>query len=184
MLRDARGLCHRHAWRLAGWRGSTVGAAIVYHDVVNTLAKVLEQQGSCRGSPSQPRLPRQSSESLGRMSRLSSRARGADSVQSKPCWPTSSNPTSRPPTRPAPASACPHFGQVLAQANDTQARLLEAWQLAIWRKLHAELGELIRKNDHRYQGEPVGAEADSWLRAIAAVVGPSTTCRLAGSSPD
>ena len=42
-LRDARGLCHRHAWRLAGERGSTVGMAIIYHDVVNTLTKILEE---------------------------------------------------------------------------------------------------------------------------------------------
>src|SRR5512146_2799232 len=32
-LRDARGLCYRHAWRLADWRGSTVGVSIIYQDV-------------------------------------------------------------------------------------------------------------------------------------------------------
>ena len=38
-LRDARGLCHRHAWRIARQRGSVLGVAIIYRDVVNALAR-------------------------------------------------------------------------------------------------------------------------------------------------
>ena len=41
-LRDARGPCHRHAWRMANRRGSVLGTAIMYRDFVNTLTKVLE----------------------------------------------------------------------------------------------------------------------------------------------
>ncbi len=44
-LRDARGLCHRHAWRLGHQRGAVLGTAIVYRDVVNTLTGALETQG-------------------------------------------------------------------------------------------------------------------------------------------
>jgi len=41
-LRAARGLCHRHAWRMAETRGAVLGTAIVYRDVINTLVKALE----------------------------------------------------------------------------------------------------------------------------------------------
>jgi NTP pyrophosphatase (non-canonical NTP hydrolase) len=37
--------------------------------------------------------------------------------------------------------------------------------------LHAELAELIRKNDYRYIKEEFGKEGDSWLRAVAMMVG-------------
>jgi hypothetical protein len=41
-LRNARGLCHQHGWRMAHRRGSVLGTAIIYRDVVNTLIKTLE----------------------------------------------------------------------------------------------------------------------------------------------
>jgi len=45
---------------------------------------------------------------------------------------------------------------------------------ALRRKLEGlveELGEFIRKRDYRFAGEPMGAERDSWLRAIRALGG-------------
>ena len=47
-LRNARGLCHRHGWRRAHRHGSALGLAIIYHDVVNTLTKVVEEQAGAR----------------------------------------------------------------------------------------------------------------------------------------
>lgn len=41
-----------------------------------------------------------------------------------------------------------------------------------------DLDELIRKHDYRFRSEVVtGAEADSWERAVAAVVGESEPAR-------
>ena len=37
--------------------------------------------------------------------------------------------------------------------------------------IREELKELIRKNDYRFQHEPVGEEKDSWKRAISLIVG-------------
>jgi len=39
--------------------------------------------------------------------------------------------------------------------------------------LHTELAELIRKNDYRFMKEGFGKEGDSWLRAVAMMVGSS-----------
>ena len=47
--------------------------------------------------------------------------------------------------------------------------------IAIHRKkleaLHADLAELIRKNDYRFMKEGLGKEGNSWLRAVAMVAG-------------
>jgi hypothetical protein len=49
--------------------------------------------------------------------------------------------------------------------------VLEAAQTACLSRLLEQLGDLIRKHDHRFRHEPVGDEGDSWLRAVAAVSG-------------
>jgi len=66
----------------------------------------------------------------------------------------------------------PHFRQALALVRDEQVfdALLGA-QRAVWAGLVAELGEFIRKSDHRFRHEPMGPEKDAWIRSIAALVG-------------
>jgi hypothetical protein len=54
----------------------------------------------------------------------------------------------------------PHAATHLAHTGAEQLRSLER-----------ELGELIRKSDYRFRGEPRGAEATSWLRAAHLLAG-------------
>ena len=66
----------------------------------------------------------------------------------------------------------PHFRLTLSMAGGEASRLLAGWQAIAWRHLRDELDELIRKHDHRFAHERVtDEEADSWQRAVAAVVG-------------
>jgi hypothetical protein len=44
-------------------------------------------------------------------------------------------------------------------------------QIAHWEGLIAELGEFIRKHDHRFQDEAVGQEGTAWLRTLDAIAG-------------
>jgi hypothetical protein len=67
----------------------------------------------------------------------------------------------------------PHLQAVLGQASEAAARTLAEWQATAYRRLRDELDELIRKHDYRFAGEPIGAEADSWQRAVAQIVGES-----------
>ena len=174
-LRDARGPCHRHAWRMANQRGSVLGTAIMYRDFVNTLAKALE------GGEDAPR-------------RLRFWGRGQSDLDAGLA-----------PTAPCPACileadavqrnamillkhlddaemeraylaagglCLPHFRLTLAHAGGGAPRTLAQWQATAWRQLRDELDELIRKHDHRFLQERVtDAEADSWRRAVAAVAG-------------
>jgi hypothetical protein len=65
-----------------------------------------------------------------------------------------------------------HFRQVLANGLPGPAlTALVAAQQTVWQRLHEQSAEFIRKNDHRFRGEPFGVEEDVWMRSLAAVSG-------------
>lgn len=170
-LRDARGLCHRHAWRLAHRRGSTLGVAIVYHDVINTLARTLEEGGGSAGR----RGGRQAlARSLGPSARCPACKLEEEAVPraAKTLLAYQEDPDIAAAFVPAGGLCLPHFQLTLGLAGDAQAQVLESRQLEVYRRLRDQLAELIRKHDHRFKDEPVSPEeASSWLRAVAAVDG-------------
>jgi hypothetical protein len=170
-LRNAHGLCQHHAWQWTHLRGSPLGVAIVYQNLVKDLIEILEIPASAA--------PR------GRGNRRQTATRLAASARCPACR-TEDEAIERysltllahldqPELAGAYAQAgglcLPHLRTVLAQADDTQARTVQAWQLAIYRGLYGELAEFVRKHDHRFSQEPFGAEKDSWTRAVAALAG-------------
>jgi len=165
-LRDAHGLCHRHAWEWTKLRGSPLGVAIVYRNLVKDLAEILEEQAEGRGRrPAAARLAptgrcpacRASDEAVQRYGRTLLAWLEQEELAA------------------AYASAgglcLPHLREVLGMANDAQMRTVLGWQEAIYRDLIAQLDEFIRKHDHRFRDEPFGAEKDAWLRAVAVLAG-------------
>mgnify|MGYP001166056449 CR=1 FL=1 len=65
-----------------------------------------------------------------------------------------------------------HFRQAVTNAKSAEnAKLLTAIQVEIWGKLRDELGEFRRKYDFQHVDEAMGAEGDSWLRAVRLVGG-------------
>jgi hypothetical protein len=66
----------------------------------------------------------------------------------------------------------PHFRQALAQGGEDAAitRLVDL-QRAHFERLRAELSEFIDKTAYHVTAESLGAERDSWLRAIGALSG-------------
>jgi hypothetical protein len=174
-LRDAHGLCHRHAWQWTQMRGSPLGVAIVYQNLVKDLMATLsnlELSGGRAGGKS------------GRMvTCLSSRGAcpachaGAEAIQRYGS--TLLACLDRPELAEAYGQAgglcLPHLRTTLARAGDVQTRTVESWQSAIYRQLHGELAEFIRKHDHRFSQEPFGDEKESWTRAVAALAGERDT---------
>jgi hypothetical protein len=167
-LRKARGLCHRHAWRQANRHGSVLGLAIIYQDVTNTLAKVLQDEVSNR------RFNRQ-----GLAKRLGPSAECPACRLERIALPRTiktllsylEDPDIQAGYTAAGGLCLPHFQAALGQANDAQARTLAEWQLAVYSQLRDQLNELIRKHDHRFKSEPIGVEGDSWRRAVARMAG-------------
>jgi hypothetical protein len=170
-LRSAHGLCHRHAWQWTEMRGSPLGIAIVYRNLVKDLMDVLE-------SPA-PTTMRERGNRRRTASHLAVGGRcpacHAEDEAVERYGSTLLAHLDKPETADAYARAgglcLPHMRMVLALADDAQARTVQAWQLAIYGSLYEQLNEFIRKHDHRFSHEPFGDEKDLWLRAVAGLVG-------------
>jgi hypothetical protein len=167
-LRNARGLCHRHAWRQANRHGSVLGLAIIYQDVTNTLAKILEgelpnrrlnRQGLVRRLGPSAECPACRLERIALPRTIKTLLSYLDDADIQAGY------------RAGGGLCLPHLQATLNQANDAQARTLAEWQLAAYSELRDQLNELIRKHDHRFKGEPIGVEGDSWRRAVARMAG-------------
>jgi hypothetical protein len=173
VLRDARGLCYRHGWRLARQRGAVLGTAIIYQDVVNTLVRALEantaapnrlfsrgQQDLTRSLSSSAECPACVLERDAEMRTVKVLLSHMDDAELAEVY------------KRAGGICLPHFQLALSQAGAAAVKLLAAWQAEAWTQLRSELEELIRKHDYRFRSETITeAEADAWERAVAAIVG-------------
>jgi hypothetical protein len=171
-LRNARGPCYRHAWQMAGKRGSVLGTALIYRDVVNTLAKALRVEASA------PWRWRGNREVLA--ARLAPTAgcpactleRDAERRSAKTLLKHLHSAEIAAAYTAGGGLCLPHFQVVLSQADEEAARTLAQWQEGALSRLRDELDELIRKHDYRFRGESMtDEEAVSWQRAVAAAVG-------------
>ena len=170
-LRNAHGLCHRHAWQWTKMRGSPLGVAIVYQNLVNDLIETLEDQT--------PFVTRTHGVQRGTATRLAAAGRcpacRAEDEAVQRYSLTSLAHLEQPELADAYLQAggvcLPHLPAVLAQANDAQGRTVQTWQLTVYRGLQGHLAEFIRKHDHRFSQEPFGVEKDSWTRAVAVLAG-------------
>ena len=182
-LNQTRGYCRDHAWLLVRY-GASLGGAIIMKDIIDTLLRIAETANFDPPSFSLRQLfnsPQPSPATIKLVTDLAPQApcpvcvkvqtteayylvalrdhfTGSDSLA--PAYQTS-------------AGLClPHFRLALAQITEQETfAALVAAQKAVWQRLSAELGEFIRKKDHRFQDEVIGPEGDAWLRAIEAVSG-------------
>lgn len=170
-LRDARGPCYVHAWRMAHKRGSVLGTAIIYRDVINTLTRALEapEKRARWGGGNETTAKRLAASESCPACRLEEDAvRRAVKTLLK-----HSGDEAIAESYVAAGGLClPHFAETLSQASDAARRKLVDWQATAYRRLRDDLDELIRKHDYRFRGEPItDREAVAWTRAVAAVIG-------------
>ncbi len=177
-IRVARGLCHRHAWALTEIRGSGLGIALIYRDVLHTVLQELARdagdekrflswslsssEGVAQADRLMPQGPCPACAQQEEMERIYLHAllRHLDDARLQTAFAGSSG------------LCLSHLRQALRQAEDNaQRKALLDLQGAIWQQLLAELTEFIRKNDYRFRGEGFGPEGDSWLRALASISG-------------
>ncbi len=179
-IRDARGFCAVHSHMLSAGRNA-LGLAIIHHDVLKQLRLDLENMPS-----TQNRGPSLLQRALGQAQRSLSLFQGQ-----QPCSVcVRVRDTSRRYAealivglhgelqnrlRASVGLCVPHLRLTLSLAPAQEAQLLREIQLGIWDTLLAELDEFTRKQDHRFQHESSGKEADSWRRALRLVAGEAGT---------
>ena len=186
-IRETLGFCNPHAHYLLTLKGSALGTGIIYRDVVNTILKQLEgarytqpRGASLHRLPEalDPQRPALGSEAAVRA--LSPRAPCPVCVQQEKMEALAvsallaglEDEKLRAALRGSAGLCLPHLRRAL-QAVRSQAAFEALVSLTRDRyaALRAELDEFIRKNDYRFQHEGMGAEGDSWKRAVDAMTG-------------
>ncbi len=186
-LCDSWGYCHKHAWELSKVEhGNILTISIMYQDILEREAhKALEQlsgkkagktsggflQGFFKGkkpeAPSQQHpyqtvcpaceMGREVEENALRIL-LKALAEKDTSIQDA--------------LHSSDGLCFPHLHRALAMASEQHViEFLVTFSKETLAGIQAGLNELIRKNDYRFQHEPVGEEKDSWKRAISLIVG-------------
>jgi hypothetical protein len=186
-IRQARGFCLEHA-PLFLRSGAALGTAILTHDVLSDLTKLLDTVGyQARPAVSLRRVwevlfPRQPASATARLvTRLAPQtpcpvckhvesmeqvylttlldALGADEEMAALLQGSG-------------GLCLPHLRSALTlvRRESVYRSLMTAQRLA-WERLAGELSEFIRKQDYRFRDEPWGEEGNAWLRAVAALVG-------------
>jgi hypothetical protein len=173
-LLEANGLCFRHAWEWTRMRGSALGVAIVYRNIIKDIHEALSDQGPAReaGRSGEIRLAEQLQ---GRAScPACTREQAAATAAADLLLQHLDDPEIRRLGDAASALCLLHFRLILSKARAGQAIHLIEQQSTAFEKLLGELDEFIRKNDYRFANEPLGEERDSWTRAVAAMIGEPT----------
>jgi hypothetical protein len=186
----ARGYCNDHSWQLQEM-GAALGTAIMYRDVLRHVAAALRRRptgdrlglfaarrqgglldglGSLGGGESPgggqtvsdphtacPACQMRERSDLLYLAVLLEHLHEEDMAQA---------------FRQAGGVCLVHLDQAADATHDT-ARLdrLLALQEDVLAALDGELSEFMRKHDYRFKDEGIGAEGDSWIRAIAMVAG-------------
>jgi hypothetical protein len=153
-LRDSLGFCNRHAWHLRDM-GDSLATAILYKDLVDELARTIEEgtehPGECPACISAAGAEEDYIISF------------CDYLKDSEFWDKYD----------ASSGLChAHLIDVLKAVRDEKGRaLVMEKELGKLVKLSEQLAEYIRKKDYRFADQGYGDERDSWLRAVEKVSG-------------
>lgn len=180
-FRAARGLCNIHNWQLTRFGSQVLGVAILQDAALDEVLKIIE----ANPAQAQSALSRW----LGSTGKTTPAALAEQLEPERPCPVCESVAAAErgylhtlktyltderleAAFRDSAGLCLPHFRAAPRQSADPAGleRLLNL-QVAIWQRLKNELETFIIKNDYRYAGAPMGAERNSWLRAISALAG-------------
>jgi hypothetical protein len=169
--RDARGLCLPHARQL-DQIGHALGVSLFYQDILLTLRDLLQ-------APSRQ-------QAVGRRGKKMLLKALSPQIECPACAYRASleavyievwldhilEPAFLEAVRTAAPLCLAHLQEAILKVADSERfETLREAQVAHWEALIAELGEFVRKNDYRFQHEPVGREGSAWLRAVKAIAG-------------
>lgn len=189
-LRASLGYCNLHAWWLSKvGKGSTLGVAIIYQDLLEVLDTILPQMKQKK----QPGVLQRVFRLFRRNKPLKPQEYRVQHVQ-QPCpacvlrHETETNVLKimmaalaktdeqlQEGLKRSDGICFTHIKQALEVTQDATAiQSLIAITASNIGEIREELAELIRKHDYRFQHESMGSEKESWKRAINLLVGIET----------
>lgn len=183
-FRRGRGLCNHHSWLLTQQYGYCLGVSILFEAALDEMITILD------GEETAVHLSRLETTVSGWFGSKSGDSRLADRLEPEiACLACTSlakseaqyletfatywNETAFQTAYQSSEGLClPHFRAVLRRITAPAERAhLVTLQRAKWEALKAELNQFQLKSAFNYVGEAIGAEADSWRRAVASVTG-------------
>ena len=186
-VRQARGFCNLHAWQLYAERDA-LGAAILHRDVLQEVLRQLPDQPAI-GAPRSFwqrlqdlfRPAGVGAHVVGLPARLAPHRlcpacrvrRNAEEIYGQTLLANLADAEFRRDLLHSDGLCLPHLRLLLEMTDRAgpATRELLAVERQACERLVEELGEFIRKQDYRFRAEPIGAEGNSWIRAIALVSG-------------
>jgi hypothetical protein len=178
-LRASHAFCAAHGEMLRQAR-SALGSAIIHRDVLNSVARQLEQGTRPPQSPIdwlQAALDTRQSQREGYLLPVAPcpaclHARQAEQNYASTLLANWDDDKLQAAFRRSPGLCVPHLRLTLGSAVDSEKfEAIKTIQLKKWQALISELDEFIRKQDYRFSHEPKGSERNSWSRAIDLVSG-------------
>ena len=187
-LRASMGFCREHAQLTVDKRlGSALGFAIIYQDVINNTLKRLASDSTPPDSRHWVALLKQIPEQVSQTVKkvvyaltpqkhciVCQQADRTLHLVITSLIESLQNAEMRSVLQSSDGLCLPHLKKAFESVRDPGVC---DWLLLIHREklesLRAELAEFIRKNDYRFQDEGIGAEGDSWRRAVGKVIGIS-----------
>ena len=185
-LRSSLGFCREHA-RLAANNnvGNALGFAIIYQDVINNILKQLKSDAeppqTRRWSTLLHRIPEQIGEVVQRVLYALTPQKHCVVCQQRDrtlhliissLMEGLQEPEMREALRTSDGLCIPHLKKSFEAVIDPDVcDVLLSIHREKLESLRAELAEFIRKNDYRFKEEGMGAEGDSWRRAIGRLTG-------------
>jgi hypothetical protein len=170
-MRNARGFCYPHAQAMVEM-GYALDVSIVYQDILMTLKELLEKPSAHRAASRRGK--RNLSEALATQGPCPACAHRdeLEAVYVETLLDHLLDPEFVARFRAADPLCVAHLRQAIEDVRvPAQFSALRETVLAHWETLIAELGEFVRKHDHRFRHEAVGEEGTAWLRAVDAVAG-------------
>jgi hypothetical protein len=175
-IRASRGLCATHAGHLVEFGASVLGITILHAAIMDELLKTAAEPN--KAASAFGRLLGTNSSGLANRLEPTEQCMACEAMERAESQHITSvaehiNEQEMHDAFAASNGLClPHFRQVLRAAPDSRrADMLTQIQIPKWRALKAELDMLADKYDVNHADEAVGAEADSWRRALIMVSG-------------
>lgn len=189
-LRASLGFCHEHAWLAVDKRlGDALGFTIIYHDVVNSILKQLDESGSASDIKARKSFLRQLSEEarmkIGKILQAISPRKHCPACEHREeairtilsaLLEELKKPEMTDALQASNGLCFPHLRLALEHVRDVSVleKLLTIHREKL-ENLRDELAEFIRKSDYQLIEKGFGSEGDAWLRAIGMVAGRSKT---------
>jgi hypothetical protein len=170
-FREARGFCTAHAKELDEI-GHALDLSIIYQDILMTLRQELERPSARQATGGRGK--RQLVQKLGAQRACPVCAHRDEllAVYVETLADHLADPEFVDKVRVADPFCLAHYRQIIEQKLPAaQFQALRQVQLDHWAGLIVELGEFVRKHDHRFRHESIDTEGTAWKRAIDAVTG-------------